>query len=703
MSEPNTSITYDLKYKVEAPDISVTRNLIDKALAAHFNLRTFERDGLHLSRYQSPGFFRSFVKAIPSEVHWRIDRNADGEVELRVRPDFSPCLIKRTFRILIILGVFYAITSFFAMNRVVLFETRKYQALFVGISVLFHFLSGCSLSIIAFLCIFVMPRYQLKVKNRISNCGADITRFYSKSNLKETVIRYKKVLLMFATFVFFVVLPTAMGTGAGTSTYDVSQSWLSKLLIASVAALLFLAVALIIVSKSAVEGSRLLVLGGYFFLAVSIIMGQIACFVVFDGSRPSFEVVFPPDADQSFQAIESLRLKALLLFVFQMFSQLFMLLCSAIMILLQFPFLKSMLDNDYVNALKVVRREHGLKRIRTISRKAVLILAAISFSIVSFMVWVTLISSILLVCRVLFPSTETICFDFINQGVISSYKTIDMSFGHIPFLAGAIVTVWCSITLSPSLLFIAMHINACVSSYKRYCGLSQVKDMYIENVVKNVSHAMGVAGVRCVLDPDSKDRTPHAEIKGIVPKKVIVFSKTSLNIMKSSKNVQHLHEAILAHEIAHIKLHCRKIRVYRILSRIGLVGAGFFMAFLDSISMEDKADREAYNYLLKNKRNPLDLYCALSWMDKLCKQAGQQRGNIAAFVGNNYEQNHNVTLNRKIKERLLDSIRVLYKFYFEFDGHDNDHGYAYIHRPVPERAKNIYDWAERDGFIEKIV
>lgn len=79
--------------------------------------------------------------------------------------------------------------------------------------------------------------------------------------------------------------------------------------------------------------------------------------------------------------------------------------------------------------------------------------------------------------------------------------------------------------------------------------------------------------------------------------RMIVFTQQSIVFL--TDHPEHA-EAILAHEVAHLKRDCLTLWKLRLLSRLGLVGIGFLSVLHDSIAMEDRADVSARRYLRDN-------------------------------------------------------------------------------------------------------
>ncbi len=147
--------------------------------------------------------------------------------------------------------------------------------------------------------------------------------------------------------------------------------------------------------------------------------------------------------------------------------------------------------------------------------------------------------------------------------------------------------------LVPSLLLVYLNFRALRHSLKKnYVPLSDDND--VAKQTSMIASRMGVSKVYCVLDEQSNAISPYAQITGWLPKRNVVFTYRGLRFLE--EHAAHA-EAILAHEIAHLKNDCPTMWKLGILSRIGIVGAGFLSVLHDSITMEDRADDASRHYL----------------------------------------------------------------------------------------------------------
>jgi len=192
---------------------------------------------------------------------------------------------------------------------------------------------------------------------------------------------------------------------------------------------------------------------------------------------------------------------------------------------------------------------------------------------------------------------------------------------------------------------------------------------------------MGIRKVSCVIDTKSDSISPRTEIRGFVARKVIILTKNCLVFFDNNPN---LIRPIIAHEVAHLKKHCTKIRHLRILSRLSLLGTGFLSVFLNSIQIEKEADNLAADYL----QNKTILKQAIQKVDiefmRIEKSKKSSQVAIAAFWTNSGSSIYLAKdKNTSLLGKIYSSLRLAYVFYFELDVYD------YIHIHIDPRLKNL--------------
>jgi hypothetical protein len=187
-------------------------------------------------------------------------------------------------------------------------------------------------------------------------------------------------------------------------------------------------------------------------------------------------------------------------------------------------------------------------------------------------------------------------FDWPGSPIVAIYDHLieSMNLTGIDHVDWSIVTFcWLGPFLLPTSILGVLHIGALLKMRGEARKLVPWKDSRVRHV-ERLAVAMGVFGVQCVVNEQSQMVSPCADIRGWNARKLIVFSPASLQFMSQYPR---FFEAIVAHELAHLKLHSRGIRRRRIMSRCGLVGVGFLSMVNDSIQMEDEADNAARAYL----------------------------------------------------------------------------------------------------------
>ncbi|MDD5133892.1 MAG: hypothetical protein PHP01_00595 [Phycisphaerae bacterium] len=238
--------------------------------------------------------------------------------------------------------------------------------------------------------------------------------------------------------------------------------------------------------------------------------------------------------------------------------------------------------------------------------------------------------------------------------------------------------------IAPFLLYVYFTIKSFLRLHKtgryRVCFESDIAQKS-----KDIAAKMGVSGISCVLDEHSISGSPWADVRGYLPKKIIVFTRASLEFLE--KFSEH-GEAIIAHEIAHLKYDCTRIWFLRIISRLGLVGAGFWSVLLNSLEIEDRADNEACKYLRENNMNEKLLTEAAFMLEtrdcldgKICSS---RQALVMAFHA---RQKTGFTElpkeHRSIWQKIARAFQMVHEFYFDTELYD------YIHRDSIDRMLRL--------------
>jgi len=234
-------------------------------------------------------------------------------------------------------------------------------------------------------------------------------------------------------------------------------------------------------------------------------------------------------------------------------------------------------------------------------------------------------------------------------------------------------------TLLPSFLFVYLNFKVLLRSFKK----TYIPVPYDSNAVKKtnmIASKMGISKISCLLNEQSNILSPYAKFTGWFPRNKIVFTHRGLKFLEN--HPEHA-EAILAHEIAHLKNDCKTIWRLGILSRIGLVGAGFLSVLHDSIAMEDRADDASRHYLRKKGMNE-NLLTEAAFMleaETYFEKETHKPQPLTITFGLRHNMEH--TANLQIKDSLLrktaQAFHAAYDFYFRLEFYD------YLHREARYR------------------
>jgi hypothetical protein len=231
--------------------------------------------------------------------------------------------------------------------------------------------------------------------------------------------------------------------------------------------------------------------------------------------------------------------------------------------------------------------------------------------------------------------------------------------------------------LLPVALFVSLHLRALVLGHRRVQSLTPVGGP-VAAMVNDVSAKMGVRHVRCVLDVQSNRLSPYAVVRGWRPARMIVFTSRALTF--HTNHPEHA-EAIIAHEVAHLKLDCMALWGLRCLSRLALVGAGFLSPLHDSIAMEDRADEAARSYLRGAGKNQdllgeaASIIEAQDWFDSEARTSCNHA--FAREIGR--RQGESAPDRLPFGGRVASALRDAHEVYFWVDLYD------YVHRPAEAR------------------
>lgn len=222
-----------------------------------------------------------------------------------------------------------------------------------------------------------------------------------------------------------------------------------------------------------------------------------------------------------------------------------------------------------------------------------------NFALLSAAIWIVLLLNIPIVIAFLFPGFTKLHIGY-GKDIYSAIYGITnavLAGSNFPYKQYAPMLL-----VSPMLLvffnFVFGNIYYSLKDSFQYSFMRKVGGK-TQNITDRIAGEMGVHKVHCLQDnrKSSCSYSPKAVISDIRRLNIIVFTDNSLKFLREKP---YYAEAIIAHEIAHLKLHCAAIRETTINSRYGFVGSTFLSLLYDSITMEDEADREAKKYLVSH-------------------------------------------------------------------------------------------------------
>lgn len=244
--------------------------------------------------------------------------------------------------------------------------------------------------------------------------------------------------------------------------------------------------------------------------------------------------------------------------------------------------------------------------------------------------------------------------------------------------------------LFPFGVFVLLHAHCWIDQWRRRSSLCLGGELAAK--VQCIAKSRNIEKVFCVLDEDHREVSPYAEVRGLIPRKRIVFGPETLRFF--AKYPEYV-EPVIAHEVGHIERHCHRIRRLNIISRVGLVGAGFLAMTLDSIKIEREADEIARDYLVSAMKDKADdvvredlreekaadligqAACAMViWRYKESGYSKKSKAPRAAAFDSEKPSHSDEThdRNRSVLQSVKDSFEAAFHFYFELEL------YHYLHQ-----------------------
>jgi hypothetical protein len=233
--------------------------------------------------------------------------------------------------------------------------------------------------------------------------------------------------------------------------------------------------------------------------------------------------------------------------------------------------------------------------------------------------------------------------------------------------------------LLPFILFVFLSLRALIFLHVKSRSLTPIKNS-IAAKTKDIAGIVGVSEVSCFLDRRSNRISPYAVVKGWRARNMIVFSRRSLAFLAG--HPEHA-DAIIAHEVAHLKGDCLTLWKLRLISRLGLTGIGYVSTLHDSIAMEDRADDDARKYLRKTGRDE-NLLTEAAFMLEAQEYAenefsGSTRPIPAFSPLHNPSRPESSHIRESFFKRFVMALRTAHDAYFLVDLYD------YIHREARYR------------------
>lgn len=303
------------------------------------------------------------------------------------------------------------------------------------------------------------------------------------------------------------------------------------------------------------------------------------------------------------------------------------------------------------------------------------------FFILSVTCWILVLVNFSMLNKIIFPEFQLINFSS-SDATTTAAKTLAQSLlgnTEISWLICLLSVFLLLPSIVPSFLFVYLNFRAFFSSLReRYITIPF--DNAVVKKTKLIASKMGVSKVNCLLNSQSNLISPYAEIRGWPPRKKIVFTHHSLKFLENHSAEA---EAIIAHEIAHLKYDCKTIWRLGILSRIGLVGSGFVSVLYDSIAMEDRADNASRKYLRENGLNENLLTEAAFMLEaqNYINTMPNKPQPYAVTFESRYTNKNTMNLQKQtpLSKKMVWALHIIYDFYFKLEF------YEYLHREAKYR------------------
>jgi len=305
------------------------------------------------------------------------------------------------------------------------------------------------------------------------------------------------------------------------------------------------------------------------------------------------------------------------------------------------------------------------------------------YSGLSILCWVGILTNISILVAIFSPDTNLPLLKdgaiIIRQSLIFSYAWL--GYETSPIALQAFRLVFLAPALVPFLLYMYLHLKAYRKARSELRALEPLHNDLARKADDIARHFMKLNSVRCCVNPSYGKLTPYADIRGWRPDPMIVFSQNGIRCLNNYPDIS---EAILAHELAHLKYHCFKHRWLRIISRLGMQSIGSLSIYVDSLAEGDEADQIAQSYLAHKGENTqlVNQAAHILALEETKWNMSSSKTPSAAFAESSktdkiYEHDDS---KYTMISKIWSAFKVAYKFYFEADLYD------YMHREAKYRG-----------------
>jgi hypothetical protein len=237
--------------------------------------------------------------------------------------------------------------------------------------------------------------------------------------------------------------------------------------------------------------------------------------------------------------------------------------------------------------------------------------------------------------------------------------------------------------LLPFLTFVLLQVRALFLQRRNHQAASDVNSS-ISKKANDIAQWMGINPIRCMIVQDNP--SPYADIRGIIPVNILAYPSIFQLFVDF---YPHHAEAVIAHELTHIKFHAQKNRHLRILSRFSLSGTGFLSILTNTIKIESEADNFARQYLSEHNLDEklldeaIDKLAAINYVLNNIDNINSTNASPFIQAIASKIKHTSVEIN-SIWQKVINSLKVFCTFYFDVEIYD------YLHRQDRFRINDEY-------------